>query len=128
MSSLMQHHGSTTNKTQRGKVELLFYLVERGPEWEKYNGPGAYKPSPESTTFCNDVEPMELTRPNGSVTTCPKLYRAWRVPVGMWGNWVVFRYNGKEHVPDLSVPIAVFKLPRDAEALTQEEATRYWFS
>jgi hypothetical protein len=78
--------------------------------------------------FKHDSEPVKLTRPDGTVTTCAKLYRIWRKPVGMWGCWVVFRWNGEEHVPDLSVPIGVDKLPRDAEALTDDEAAKYWFS
>ena len=124
MSSLLQHRGQIKD----GKVELLMYLVKKGPEWEGYNGPESYHPSPDSTTFCEDAEPVILTRPDGTKSACAKLYRIWRKPVGMWGCWVVFRYNGKEHVPDLSVPISVLKLPRDAKPLTDEEAARYWFS
>lgn len=79
-----------------------------------------------SRTF--DTEPVELVRPNGTRTTCAKLYRVFRKPAGMFGCWVVFRWNGAEHVPDLSVPIGVKKLPRDAQALSNEEASRYWFT
>ena len=132
MSSLMQHHGYTNRdkaERNRGKVELLMYLVKKGKDWEKYNGPEAYNPSPEGTTFCDDAEPVKLIRPGDNIErTVPKLYRIWRKPKGMWGVWVVFQYNGKDHVPDLSVPIKVHKLPRDAEPLTDEEATKYWWS
>lgn len=75
-----------------------------------------------------DSEPVTLTRPNGTETIVSKLYRIWRKPCGMFGCWVVFRYNGEEHVPDLSVPIGVYKLPRDAEPLTDDEAAAYWFA
>ena len=124
MSSLMQHRGAIRN----GKVELLFYLVEKGEHWEKYNGPDAYDPRPDGTTFTNSVELLDLERPNGTLASVEQLYRVWRKPVGMFGCWVVFRYNGEEHVPDLSIPIATFKLPRDAKPLTREECAQYWFS
>lgn len=116
MSSLLQHHGCTTTP-KRGRVELLMYLTHEEPY-----------PHTDRITKTVDSEPVKYTRPNGSLTTCPKLYRVWRKPVGMWGCWVVFRYNNEKHVPDLSVPIGVDRLPRDAEALTHDEATRYWFS
>jgi hypothetical protein len=60
--------------------------------------------------------------------THPVLYRAWRKPAGQWGAWTVFRYNGDEHVPDLSVPIRVSTLPRGAVRLSADEAARYWHS
>jgi len=104
------------------------YLVVKGPDWEKYNGSDAYDPYPDATTFCDDAEPVELQRPDGTRTKVAKLYRIWRKPRGMFGCWVVFQYNGKEQVPDLSIPIAVHKLPRDAEPLTDEEMQRYWFT
>ncbi len=75
----------------------------------------------------HDSEPQQLTRPDGSKTVCPKLYRIFRRPVDMLGCWVRFRWNGSIHAPDLSVPIQVDTLPRDAEELTTEEACRYWF-
>jgi hypothetical protein len=75
-----------------------------------------------------DCETVELAKPDGTLTRVPKLYRIFRRPVGMWGCWVEFRYNGSVHAPDLSVPIRVEKLPRDAERLTDEEAAKYWFS
>jgi hypothetical protein len=57
-----------------------------------------------------------------------RLYEAFRKPVGMFGHWVVFRYNGAEHVPDLSIPITVAELPRGARAMTNEECSKYWHS
>ena len=38
MSSLLQFNGQG--------VGLLFYRVEKGPEWEKYCGPAAHEPRP----------------------------------------------------------------------------------
>lgn len=58
----------------------------------------------------------------------PVIYRAWRKPAGTWGCWVVFRYNGEEHVPDMSIPIAVNRLPRGAQRLDTDAAARYWHS
>lgn len=124
MTSLLQHHGCTT-KQKPGYIELLVYLVDKDePSWTKYNGLEAHKPNPNSTSFTKDREP--ITFKNGR--TAPRLYRIWRRPVGMFGCWVVFRYLGQEHVPDLSVPIAVFKLPRGAECLTMTEMENYWFN
>lgn len=75
-----------------------------------------------------DTEERVRFERDGKVSMEPPLYRIFRKPVGMWGCWVEFRYNGEIHVPDLSVPIRVEKLPRDAERLTDEEAAKYWFS
>jgi len=75
-----------------------------------------------------DSEMVDLTKPDGSIMREPKLYRVFRKPVGMFGCWVEFRYNGEINVPDLSVPIRVEKLPRDAVALTDEESVKYWMS
>jgi len=116
MTSLLQHHGGRSPDGR--KVELIIYQIKKGPQWEKYCGPGSYNPSPESTTFTENVEEDRQKR---SV-----LYRIYRRPVGLFGPWVIFRYNGVTHTPDLSIPIAVFKLPRDATRLTEEEADNYW--
>lgn len=118
MSSLLQHHGGRSKDGR--KVELLCYPVKKGEQWEKYCGKDAYNPNPNSTTFC---DPVELDTSGN-----PHLYRFYRRPVGLCGHWVVFRYNGSEHVPDLSIPIALHKLPRDAEKLTDEESVKYWKS
>lgn len=58
----------------------------------------------------------------------PQLFIAYRKPRGTWGHWVVFMYNGEEHVPDLSVPIEVDKLPRDAKPVNFYENARSWHS
>jgi hypothetical protein len=182
MSSLLQHHGSTTDRRKPGHVELLMYRVVRvearpmscadcGHAWNQerncagcgkfvlfarrydpfsgsYNDEITIEQSmkfPEYQNCCDgphrvevtnvsnrwdtvDAEPQRLQRPNGSWSTVAKLYRIWRKPVGMFGPWVQFRWNGKLHAPDLSVPIAQINLPRDAEPLTDAEAARYWFN
>ena len=54
------------------------------------------------------------------------IYVAPRKPVGMFGCWVLFRYNGEKHAPDLSCPIITDKLPRDAKKMTEEESSKLW--
>lgn len=112
MSSLLQHHGGRSSDGR--KVELLFILTKPSSN-----------PILASSATCGDVAET-FVGPDGK--THPVLYRVYRRPVGMLGCWVVFRYNGGEHVPDLSVPISTFRLPRDAERLTDAEALRYWGS
>ena len=75
-----------------------------------------------------DVETISLSRPDGTLANVPKLYRIWRKPCGMFGPWVMFRINNVQCAPDLSVPTRVLRLPRGAEALTEEEAKKYWFT
>ena len=62
--------------------------------------------------------------------TCGKdhaqLYVAWRKPCGMFGPWVQFRFNGEVHAPDLSIPIDVWKIPRDARPLSPEDNAAAW--
>ena len=118
MSSLLQHHGGRSPDGR--KVELLCYQVRKGPDWDTYNGPGAYEPRPDSTTFC---DPVELDSSGN-----PRLWRFYRRPLGMFGCWVVFRYNGEEHVPDLSVPLSLLRLPRDVQQLTDAESVAHWKS
>jgi hypothetical protein len=114
----MQHHGGRSKDGR--KVELLCYQVKKGPDWEKYNGTTSYDPRPNSTTF---TEPTELDSSGN-----PHLWRFFREPAGMCGCWVVFKYNGQNHVPDLSVPISLFSIPKDAEKLSDEESVKHWKS
>ena len=58
----------------------------------------------------------------------PQLYAAWRKPAGSFGPWVVLRYLGEAHVPDLSIPIGVPKVPRGGKKLSPEENSEYWHS
>tara|TARA_R110002096_G_scaffold66682_3_gene162238 strand:- start:5381 stop:5701 length:321 start_codon:yes stop_codon:yes gene_type:complete len=97
------------------------------PEYRKCDGMGVNSITSISNWWTTaDSEPVTLVRSNGNEMIVPKLYRIWRKPVDMCGCWVGFRYNGEVHYPDLSTPIDEFKLPRDAEALTDEEAVKYW--
>jgi len=56
----------------------------------------------------------------------PQLYIAWRKPCGAFGAWTVFRYLGEEHVPDLSIPIAVNRVPRGADKLSPRNNSETW--
>ena len=56
------------------------------------------------------------------------LYVAWRKPLGLFGHWVIFQYNTEKHVPDLSLPIQVDKLPKDAKRLSDKDILKYWHS
>lgn len=128
MSSLMQFGGKTGNKG----VELQFYHVkehgfktphftgeynENGPiyEGEDYHAFPESSGNPTDEIFCPVCQKMH-----------PRLWVAWRKPVGMMGVWVVFRYNGEEHVPDMSIPIATYRIPRDAKMLDEKENGEYW--
>jgi hypothetical protein len=113
--------------TSGGKVQ---YRTEAGITWID---DGRLTRPVYATASCRpsldyDAEPVQLTRPNGTTATVPRLYRIFRRPIGMWGCWVVFRWSNEEHAPDLSVPISVYDLPKDAKPLTDEEAAAYWFS
>jgi len=86
-----------------------------------------------TTSCCNsfemhDSEPVALPHPSNGTLTVPRLYRVWRTPEGSLGQWVGFNVSDGKTYPDLSVPTRLEKMPRDAEPLTDEEATKYWFS
>jgi len=109
MSSLLQFNG----QVQRKGVGLEMYLTRKVPVL----GLGFEHFQDES------VERIDCPQCGGKHE---QLYRVWRKPVGMFGCWVVFRYNGKENVPDLSCPINVEKLPRGAEKLSAEDNAKAW--
>lgn len=99
MSSMLQFDG----KVGRRGVRLEFYVA--------WSGSG----NPADTTLCTRCDRSH-----------PHLWYAWRKPAGIFGCWVQFRYNGETHVPDLSLPIPVFKLPRGAQRMTIEENAEAW--
>lgn len=109
MSSLMQF----TGQTGRRGVRLEFYQTT--PSKEAYAS---------DSPICG--EPVELVPCAVCGKSHPRLWLAWRKPAGMLGCWVVFRYNGKENVPDLSCPIAEFKIPKDAIPATDEDNGEMW--
>lgn len=103
MSSLLQHDG----ESRGNRVVLKMQLVDR-------------------------VGHQDVDRETYLCARCGKkhsvIYRVARRPLGMWGCWVQFRYNGEVHAPDLSVPISINRLPRDAEKMDEAAATTYWHS
>lgn len=111
MSSLMQFHGDIRQnpKTRRGEVGLEFvrYVMD----------------------LDKSIADSYLD-PKVPCTICGKEHWqvgvAWRVPCGMMGCWVVFRYLGEEQVPDLSCPIDVPEWPRGTKIFDQEENSKYW--
>lgn len=107
MSSLMQFNGEISQKG----VRLEFVK--------------SYVPWDECHQFCKpqEGESVPCYICNGSH---PQIYVAWRKPKGMFGCWVVFEYNGEKQVPDLSIPIEVGKLPRDARPLPPDENSQAW--
>ena len=56
----------------------------------------------------------------------PRMYVAFRKPLGMWGCWVKFQYNGEVNVPDLSIPITVKEYPKGAIRMSDVESSRMW--
>lgn len=115
MSSLLQFNGDTST---RG-VSLEFYQTT--PNMEDVAGHG-----PLFANMPTSGVPVELVPCNICGKAHERLYVAWRKPAGMFGCWVQFRINGKVEVPDLSVPIATFRLPRDAKPLSDTENSRRW--
>jgi hypothetical protein len=112
MSSLLQFNGQLSRN--RG-VGLEMYL-EREIEQPELNLPNYRKKIPaEPPIPCEKCGRSHI-----------QLYRVWRKPVGMFGCWVVFRYNGEEHIPDLSCPFGVPTLPRGAEKLSPADNAIAW--
>jgi hypothetical protein len=123
MSSLLQFQGTYS---ARG-VDLQFVKVVKGPEWDRYNGPSAYQPRPNSTVGAQDDPAYVYPCP-----TCgrshARIFVATRRPTGMFGPWVTFRFNGATHAPDLSIPISVFRLPRGTRPMSEVESSAVWHS
>jgi hypothetical protein len=112
MSSLMQFDGKI------GKRGVCLEFVHRDDNIAPFN-------SDNSLNWeLQELEPSVLCDICGK--THEQIYTAWRKPCGMFGCWVVFRYNGKENVPDLSVLISVVKIPLGARKLSTKENAQAW--
>lgn len=111
----MQFRGSIT---RRG-VGLRFYLTKPNMK-TGISGNRIYADSP-----CLG-EPVTEIKCEKCGCSHPHLYVAYRKPVGMIGCWVQFRINGVVLATDLSVPIATFRLPRDAKPMTGKENDEAW--
>ena len=116
MSSLLQFSGNISKKG----VQLQASLVKK--VWTTSRYTLAHDRSITITSFSYSYKDVETEH----CLTCnrdhAKLYGFWRKPLGMWGQWVVFRYNGEIHTPDLSIPLSLEVLPRDAKPISLE----YW--
>lgn len=108
-TALLQHRGQVTRKG----VGLEVYLTHK------------VYPMPSLPGYYENVE-LESVACVQCGKGHPQLYRFFRKPAGTFGCWVVFRYNGEEHVPDLSCPMNIEKLPRDAQKLTPDENAAVW--
>jgi hypothetical protein len=106
MSSLMQFNG----KIDKKGVHLEFYLVEKK----------------ETTYGWKTVKEMEPVICSVCGKEHPRLYTVARKPKGMCGCWVVFRIDGDDVVPDLSVPMRLEKMPYGAKRLTDQESSELW--
>jgi len=93
-------------------LRLLFYLVDEVEQVGAVKWVKQIDREPIDCTLCDEQH--------------PQLYAAWRRPAGTFGSWIVFRYLGQEHIPDLSIPISVKKVPRGAEKLSVKENSEYW--
>src|SRR5262249_36331966 len=114
--SLLQFNGQIS----KDGVHLQFYQTT--PNIQDIAGLGAiYKDKPTSGV------PVELVACQCGKSH-PRIYIAVRKPKGMFGQWVVFRYNGKDQVPDLSCPIAEFSLPKDAKPVSDTDNSQIWHS
>jgi hypothetical protein len=105
MTSLLQFKGNL----RRNRVGLLFYLVGQHLKWDML-----------------DFEPLEEVACTVCADRHAQLYEVFRKPLGLFGQFVVFRYNGEEHVPDLSIPIRIDKIPRGGRRLSLEENSQAW--
>lgn len=117
MSSLLQHDGEITRKGVWIKCTRVHYGVMPGEGYHRTHDAELYvKPCPT----CGKHHPV--------------VYKFARKPAGMLGCWVVFRINGNEQVPDLSVPMSFDgtckkqQPPRDSVMLSVDEAAKYWHS
>lgn len=130
MSSLLQFRGTSS---RRG-VDLQFTLIRKVQtvvgEAANVYGPIDYSdPHHVDRGFILEKQEYVETFPDPETgRPLPIIHLATRKPCGMCGCWVVFRYNGEENVPDLSIPICVEKLPRDARRLSPEESLKIWRS
>ena len=118
MSSLLQFRGKIDKKGVHIEVYKTIPGV-REIEWKQDN---PYHPS-RIVFGANWEETFVCSKCGGNH---PILHTFARKPAGMFGCWVQFKYNGEIHVPDLSCPYGVDKLPKGSKRMTQEESEKAW--
>lgn len=109
MSSLLQFNGTV----DRRGVHLQAQKMPAGYP----DNAGGYMEQPEVRFTC-----PKCGREHG------RIFEFIRKPKGMFGCWVVFRFNGKDQVPDLSCPLSLPKLPRDAKPMPDDRCAAVWHS
>ena len=112
-------HITSHGKIARESVQLQAYLVEKA--WYAVRNTVAYDRSVTITFFRYVWRDRETEHCPQCSQEHAKLYGFYRKPNGA-GCLAYFRYNGKLRIPDLSTPMALEKLPRDAKPLPLE----YW--
>lgn len=125
MSSLLQFDGETGRKGVRLQFTYPSKFIHCPEDLR------AVTPHDQRVIMveCDPVPcPACATKYNRPAHYHARIYRAWRMPCGMFGPWVVFRYNGTTHVPDLSIPITVDVMPRDAVPCSDTETIALWHS
>lgn len=95
-------------RVDKSGVHLQAYKVD-GEPW--------YRANEEHTFICPQCKREHA-----------RIFTFVRKPRGMFGCWVVFRYNGKDQVPDLSCPLGLSVMPRDARPLSFQESMEIWHS
>lgn len=117
MSSLLQFNG-TIDKRGVGLEFIKSTVVKTVPI-------GFDRETLETwTTDRTDYDEKHLCTVCGQLH--PRMYVAFRKPLGMWGCWVKFQYNGEVNVPDLSIPITVKEYPKGAIRMSDVESSRMW--
>lgn len=114
MSSLLQFNGKIAN----GKVGLEFYQTT--PRYIDIGDMYTH----ELPELCGT--PVEMVPCHICGKEHARLHIAYRKPRGLFGQWVVFEYNGKKQVPDLSCPQGVYQLPKDAKPLSDYDNSVQW--
>ena len=117
MSSMLQFGGKVSKKG----AHLQFTQIAREPQYEDRDGIITQTVRADYT----DVDTFVCPVCGGDHAY---IWVAVRKPAGMFGCWVVFRYNGEEHVPGLSIPISVDRIPRGAVKQTVEASATIWHS
>jgi len=121
MSSLLQFRG----KVDKSGVHIEVYKTIPGKkeiEW----GPLVETPNGEGVTPIFGANWEETFKCSKCKRKHPILWTFIRKPLGMWGPWIEFRYNGEIHVPDMSCPFGLDKLPKGSKRMTQEESEIAW--
>jgi hypothetical protein len=118
MSSLLQFRG----KIDKKGVHIEVYKTIPSRKDIEFSKDNPYHPS--RVVFGANWEETFICSKCGN--NHPILHTFARKPKGMFGCWVVFRYNGEDYIPDLSCPFGMDKLPIGSKKMTVEESAEAW--